>query len=191
MKKNLVFKLGLFCAALVLIATCFVSSAWAKYTKEVTAQDSARVAVFAFDVKQDASIMNQSTTTTQTIDIFTTQFNHIKKNDGKNVVGTDKLIAPGSHGTCEFIVSGSTSEVSLQFVFQLAVENNNIPIEFSLDGSTWYTVDKLDDFNAAAKTKFVESCITPKNNAITKELALANNIITIPNSEPSIIVLMN
>lgn len=144
MKKNLWFKLGLFCAALVLVATCFITGAWAKYTKTVTATDSARVAKFAFEVKADEVEM---TTTTQTIDIFGTTLDHIKQvsaTDKSNKVGADKIIAPGSHG--DFKISlANNGEVALKFEAKCTEEKNadNIPLAFSING-TDYGYDSLN-----------------------------------------------
>ena len=117
MKKNLVFKLGLFCAALVLIATCFVSSAWAKYTKTVSATDSARVAKFAVNVKEGS--VNFTTPAAAKIDVFGTALENIYK-DGSVNKNTEKLIAPGSHG--EFtIVFENTSEVAVKYTLSGSV----------------------------------------------------------------------
>lgn len=136
MKKNLVFKLGLFCAALVLIATCFVSSAWAKYTKTVSATDSARVAKFVFDVR-----MGQNGAETQingdsvNFDIFTTDFEEIyQDSNNKNVAGK-KLVAPGSKGQFDVEVTNG-SEVDVNVKYTAIIDNpHNVPIVFSTDPS--------------------------------------------------------
>ena len=137
MKKNLVFKLGLFCAALVLIATCFVSSAWAKYTASVSASDEATVAKFAFDVQDDHATSLKS----GTLDIFeTTYFEHIKNDAGKNTLddGT-KLIAPGSYGTFKIVVS-STSQVALDVSIDATVTGAAVPFEWYVGEYTTGTV---------------------------------------------------
>ena len=148
MKKNLVFKLGLFCAALVLIATCFVSSAWAKYTQTVTASDSARVAKFVFQVEEkDASVPANRT---QTIALFDTVFTNIK--GANNQVSGEKLLAPGSTGSFVLDISWEGSEVSLDIDFSAAVTNTaNIPVEWSLDG-----VNYSGNLNDLLATKHVE-----------------------------------
>lgn len=154
MKKNLVFKLGLFCAALVLVATCFVTNAWAKYTKSVTASDSARVAKFAFTVSEGATAFSDETA----IDVFGTTLTNIRQHtDGKNLGQIDaaKLIAPGSHGDFE-IELANNSEVALQFALS-AVDTNagNIPIKWSYDNwSTEHTT--LDGCLFAATTEYAD-----------------------------------
>lgn len=133
MKKNLTFKLGLFCAALVLVATCFVTNAWAKYTKSVTAGDSARVAKFVVEANHnDKDMMHE----TFTLDIFTTAMSNIYK-DSTNKVNEVKLIAPGSHGQFQ-VEYVSKSEVAVQFEMSAVVANSHsIPLQWSLDNIHW------------------------------------------------------
>ena len=134
MKKNLTFKLGLFCAALVLVATCFVTNAWAKYTKSVSAGDSARVAKFVVEANHnDKDMMHEEFT----LDIFTTAMSNIYKDSSTNNVNVEKLIAPGSHGQFQ-VQYVSNSEVAVQFEMSAVVANShNIPLQWSLDESTW------------------------------------------------------
>lgn len=142
MKKNLFFKLGLFCATLVLVATCFITNAWAKYTKTVTATDTARVAKFEVAVKNGTTEITDNTT----IDIFTTQLEHIKKDaSGKNIV-SDKLIAPGSHGKFEVVVENKSEvSVTLKLTGTIAYEGlpagvTSVPVKFYV-GTTEPTDD--------------------------------------------------
>lgn len=132
MKKNLVFKLGLFCAALVLVATCFVTNAWAKYTKTTLAWDEARVA--KFDVSTEIA-ETEIQTGTQQIEIFDTAFNHIYNANDKGTDGK-KLIAPGSTGTFDIVLT-NTSEVTVEYDLK-AVDTNTglIPLVWSADGES-------------------------------------------------------
>lgn len=137
MKKNLWFKLGLFCTALVLVATCFISTAWAKYTSTATLTDSARVASFV--VKNQG---NKFSSETQNLQLFDTTLEHIYKTEGKNV-NAQKLIAPGSNGKKTISVS-SNSEVDVKFEFSgNDTNNNNIPLVFTIEnddsGKTYTT----------------------------------------------------
>lgn len=142
MKKNLFFKLGLFCATLVLVATCFITNAWAKYTKTVTATDTARVAKFEVAVKNGDTEITENTT----IDIFTTQLEHIKQDaNGKNIV-SDKLIAPDSHGKFEVVVENKSEvSVTLKLTGTIAYEGlpgdvTSVPVKFYV-GTTAPTDD--------------------------------------------------
>ncbi len=132
MKKNLWFKLGLFCTALVLVATCFISSAWARYTTSATVTDSARVAKFDVDFKQGKTTF---TGTAAEINLFGTELAHIYQGNttagNKNVNGTTKLIAPGSEGSATIEVV-NTSEVDIVINMTATVTANNVPLQFSV-----------------------------------------------------------
>lgn len=130
MKKNLFFKLGLFCAALVLVATCFITSAWAKYTKTVSATDTARVAKFEVTVvdKDNTKIESENAE----INIFGTQLSNIKKDENGDNIATEKLIAPGSEGSFLIKITNS-SEVSIRYTLTCELENtSNVPLVFCL-----------------------------------------------------------
>lgn len=126
MKKNLWFKLGLFCTALVLVATCFISSAWAKYTSSTTLTDTARVA--KFDVAMPG---------TAQFNLFDTKLTNIVKDGaGVNAVSDENVIAPGSHGEYTFVISNS-GEVAVSFTFTVTDTNtSSIPLKFKVEGST-------------------------------------------------------
>lgn len=167
MKKNLFFKLGLFCAALVLVATCFITNAWAKYTKTVSATDTARVAKFEVAVKNNDNPITDNTT----IDIFTTQLDHIKKDDNSNNVVTDKLVAPGSKGSFNIVVE-NTSEVSitLKLTGTITYENlpvgvNSVPVKFYVgDGEP--TTDS--DYKALSEISIASEVINVNDSNQTK-----------------------
>lgn len=150
MKKNLVFKLGLFCAALVLVATCFVTNAWAKYTKSVTATDTARVAKFAFTVNEAGAGGWASDTN---ITVFDTTMVNILGDADDDKVGTVKLIAPGSKGSFTIEMSNQ-SEVTLQFELTATdTKTADIPVKWKFD--TYATkYDSLQECLAAATTEY-------------------------------------
>ena len=162
MKKNLVFKLGLFCAALVLVATCFVTNAWAKYTKTANASDSARVAKFTVKANHNGSDVLHNTFE---LNIFTTELTNIYQDGGKNI-HTEKLIAPGSYGN--FVVEHvSDSEVAVKFEMSATVTNaDNIPVKWSLIG-TEGAADWTADLNAllGTTTHTINADNDPANNS--------------------------
>ena len=138
MKKNLVFKLGLFCAALVLVA-----NAWAKYTTSAATTDSARVAKFAVSLNgnQNENFKNFE------FDVFTTKFDNIVQNTSKeNKVDTTKIIAPGSYGSFDIIID-SDSEVAVHFDFIVESElnTNNIPLVWTLNGNEYDSLTEVFD----------------------------------------------
>lgn len=150
MKKNLMFKLGLFSAALVLVATCLVTGTWAKYTTTVTGTDTATVAKWSIEVN-DSSITVASPTVT--FDLFNT----IKDTDGTNDE-TDvaaNLIAPGTSGLFELKVE-NLSEVNATYEISFTETNAaNVPLQYSTDGTTWK--DSIADINVAATAIAMET----------------------------------
>jgi len=153
MKKNLWFKLGLFCAALVLVATCFITGAWAKYTKTVTATDTARVAKFAVNVKNGDTTITDNTS----IDIFTTKLDNIYQDGDSKNVNSEKLIAPGSHGSFQIVVENSSEvAVALKLTGSLTFANaTSVPVKFYV-GTTAPTNDNeyknLEDLTISNET---------------------------------------
>lgn len=138
MKKNLVFKLGLFCAALVLVATCFVTNAWAKYTTTVSATDTAKVAKWSVAFKAGDTTVSQNTE----IELFKTEMSNIYPNDddeyAENVHDGKALIAPGSTGT--FVLEfSSSSQVAVSYVVALTENSTSIVIDEGDDAGT-YTI---------------------------------------------------
>lgn len=126
MKKNLWFKLGLFSTALVLVATCFISTAWAKYTKDTSLTSDARVALFKVNYDDN------KTAFTTTLNLFSTSLNHIYKT-GDNNVGSDSknLIAPGSHGSQTIKVQNNGEvDVQISLAKTAANQENGIPLVF-------------------------------------------------------------
>ena len=163
MKKNLWFKLGLFCTALVLVATCFITSAWAKYTKTVSATDSARVAKFEIDVKEGEHTFAESAT----MDIFKTNLNHIVSNGEENKVDNDRIIAPGSNGSTTITVSNK-SEVSVRFTATAEDTNEkHIPLVFKVVGSD----ATYNTFKDAVEAAFgTETVLLPNATSVSKTI---------------------
>lgn len=152
MKKNLTFKLGLFCAALVLVSTCFITNAWARYTKTVTATDTARVAKFVVDFKDGETNSEISTS----IDIFGTKLNNIIADEnGNNVASSAKIIAPGSFGSFEVDITN----------------NSEVSVKVSLEGTTTLskTVTGVDD--STMPIKFCVSDTIPANDSSYKTIS--------------------
>ena len=169
MKKNLTFKIGLFCAALVLVATCFVTSAWAKYTKTVSATDSARVALFSVNVKEGS--VDFTTPAAAEIDIFGTQLANIYKHDSTNNVSEDgkKLIAPGSKG--EFVITfENTSEVAVRYTLAGGVnlEADVLPQLVWKIGSNEY-----ETLEAALASVTVELKATDGSTTVSKDVTIS------------------
>ncbi len=152
MKKNLTFKLGLFCVALVLVSTCFITNAWARYTSTVTATDTARVAKFDVTFKNGTTKIENNAQ----INIFDTSLKNIKQDENEKNVNTEKLVAPGSNGSFQIVVTNK-SEVSVKITIggELVDASGNklsgdaTPIKFCVkaDGSSLSDSDTFTDLN--------------------------------------------
>ena len=133
MKKNLMFKLGLFCAALVLVATCLVTGTWAKYTStKALTSDTATVA--KWDIKVEGLSMVTENPTID-FDLFTTIVDTIDGNTDADVA--KGKIAPGTKGLFVLDVEND-SEVNATFAIAFTATNASVvPLQFSTDGTTW------------------------------------------------------
>ena len=140
MKKNVMMRVASALLVAVLMTTCAISGTFAKYTTTATGSDTARVA--KWDVKLNGTTVANSTFT---FDLFKTI------NDTLGGAETDidpadgTIIAPGTQGSFEIILKND-SEVTAEYVIDYTVTNaNNIPVVFSLDGTTWKnSIDELD-----------------------------------------------
>lgn len=142
MKKNRMMRLASVLLVCVLLTTSVISGTFAKYVTEYTAEDTARVALFkvtAFGTTADA------TTETVTVDIFDKSkvYDTINADYTSGVEDTDILdgtdiaiIAPGSWGIFSFVVKNE-SEVDVTYDIDYTVNEAGVPLEWSLNGSTW------------------------------------------------------
>ena len=148
MKKNTMMRVASALLVAVLLTTCAISGTFAKYVSTATAEDSARVARWSFEVGAGNDI---ATATTFTFDLFKT----IKDTDGSDeddispADGT--IIAPGTQGSFD-IVLNNKSEVTANYAIDYTVDNDdNIPVKFSVDGTNW--TDDLADVAASEATE--------------------------------------
>lgn len=124
LRKGLVFSLVL----LSVISLGSVAGTYAKYTSNAVGTDSARVAKWSFTVGGTET----ATTDTFTFNLFKTTYTNVASENG-----TDKVIAPGTEGSFD-IVLANASEVNAEYDVEYDVTNtNNIPVEFSVDGTNW------------------------------------------------------
>ena len=124
LRKGLVFSLVL----LSVISLGSVAGTYAKYTSTAAATDSARVAKWSFTVGGTET----ATSDTFTFNLFNTTYDNVASANG-----TDKVIAPGTEGFFD-IVLANASEVNATYDVVYEVTNtNNIPVEFSVNGTDW------------------------------------------------------
>ena len=130
--------------ALALLMTCMVSGTMAKYTSSATGSDTATVAKWSIEVN-DTEIATASPATL-TFGLFDT-INEADTTTAEDSVSAGK-IAPGTGGAFALKVE-NLSEVDAKYTISLSETNaNNVPIQYSLDKTTWK--DDLTEINADA-----------------------------------------
>lgn len=135
----------------VAISAYSVGGTYAKYTSSISGSTStARVAKWAFEFKQGDEA---ATTNTFTFNLFDT----VKEADTSSTEEhvhpsntADKVIAPGTGGSFSIKLTNK-SEVDATYAVNYTVTNTgNIPVEFSLDGSTWVAWNALSNVSDTA-----------------------------------------
>ena len=139
-KHNKTLKAVAFVLLVTLIALILVSSTYAKYTTELTGTDTAIVANFSVggDTVESFALfdtINEADTTSDESDV------------------ADDRIAPGTGGSFEITVENS-SEVTVEYSLTISETSNasGVPIEYSIDGTNYYTASDFTGINAATDT---------------------------------------
>ena len=137
MKDNKLVKVFLIVLLIAMIGLILVSGTYAKYTTTFTGSDTATVAKFKVS----------SNTTAETFDLFKTA----KEVDGTtaDVDVANGKVAPGTGGKFDIQLTND-SEVKVHYAISLKETNeSNIPIEYSLDGTTYVTAANFASVSAA------------------------------------------
>ena len=158
MRKNKFFMLGIITVFVAILSLTFVSSTFARYTSTVDGDDTARVAKWSFTYTQNAQ--NDKIGAGQDDEnykVIFDLFNTIKDSDGADDdadVENDNdtaIIAPGTSGSFTFSLKND-SEVTAEYHIHFTETNNNdIPLQYSLDGTNWF--NSLADLEAAPAYK--------------------------------------
>ena len=134
---NKMLKLTSFVLLVTMVALTLVSGTYAKYTSTASGTDSAVVA--KWDIKAGVSGSETSITgsnATVAFNLFDT-INDTGNTAAETDVAAGK-IAPGTAGSFEMSIKND-SEVTARYGINYTVTGNNVPIEFSTDGSNWVT----------------------------------------------------
>jgi hypothetical protein len=137
-KTSKTARITMLLVVLCLISTAMLSGTFAKYTSEFAGEDTALIA------KWDISVTDGEDNVlggVQSLDLFKHAFN-------QNIItgaGTDKIIAPGVSGDFTLKVE-NIGDVAAEVVFDLAASGsaNDVPIEYSIDGSSWVNLGDLE-----------------------------------------------
>ena len=136
MKDNKLVKVFLIALLIVMVGLILVSGTYAKYTTTFTGSDTATVAKFKVS----------SNTTAETFDLFKTA----KEVDGTTADAevVNGKVAPGTGGKFDIQLTND-SEVKVHYAISLKETNeSNIPIEYSLDGTTYVTAENFASVSA-------------------------------------------
>lgn len=112
LKKNWTMRAAVLMFALVLITSCFVGGTFAKYVKNGSGTDSARVAKFGVTVTANGELFAKEYATDDAAAVGAI---------AKSVVSTDKVVAPGTKSAADFVgaaVTG-TPEVAVRVSYKL------------------------------------------------------------------------
>ena len=146
-KRSIMIRVMAVLSVVMMFTMCFVGGTFAKYTSSGSGFDSATVAKWSFNV---------GGTDIATENSFTFNlFNTVKDTGGANEDDINpadgSIIAPGTQGSFELVLTNA-SQVTAQYAIDYTVTNtNNIPVEFSVDGTHWSS--ELTDVTASDETK--------------------------------------
>jgi len=135
-KKKSLWRVMVLLVVVALISSWWLTNSFAKYTLTVSSLDAkARVAQFLSEGSLTFTPFDSIYELTNDATVSTTEESHV------HPANSDKVIAPGTGGKYDIDVtstaSGSTEvDVTYNLSFE-EVSNDGIPIEYSLDNSTW------------------------------------------------------
>ena len=149
MKKNGLSRFAILVLILAMTSMTLVSGTFAKYTSEISGSDTATVAKWAWKIGNEDITTAALATNGFTLNLFDTiKDSNLTSNEADVATG---LIAPGTSGQFQISLQ-NMSEVNAQYAIDLAetTNANDIPIEYSTDGTTWVTADNLAGVSATA-----------------------------------------
>lgn len=146
-KRSIMIRVMAVLSVVMMFTICFVGGTFAKYTSSGSNSDSATVAKWSFKVGET----DIATSNSFKFDLFDT----VKDTGGANETDINpadrSIIAPGTQGSFALVLTNA-SQVTAQYAIDYTVTNtNNIPVEFSVDGTHWSS--ELTDVTASDETK--------------------------------------
>ena len=160
MKKNRMMRLASGLLVAVLLSTCTISSTFAKYVTEGSANDSARVAKFGVTVTGTTGDANQA---------FAKEYAASDADyTGVSVAASVNVIAPGTSGTMSTLEVTGTPEVAVRVTYTPTVELDN----------NWIDADDTTKFYCPLKVTVGETtlCGLDYTSADAFETAIKDNI---------------
>ena len=132
-RDNKLLKFTAFILLITLVALILVSGTYAKYTSSASGFDTATVAKWSIQVS-GTEIAVKGTAPTVEFNLFNT-IKDTGSTANETDVATDK-IAPGTEGAFDLIIKNA-SEVNAKYSIDFTISDNTVPLQFSIDGTTW------------------------------------------------------
>ena len=146
-RSSMMVRLVAALAVTMMFTMCFVGGTFAKYTSSGTGTDTATVA--KWDIRVNGSEI--ATSDTFTFDLFQTITDSDLTSAETDIAPADgSIIAPGTSGKFSIAIQ-NLSQVNATYAIDYTVTNtDNIPVEFSTNGTDWKTnINDLDVTNVA------------------------------------------
>lgn len=144
MKKSPMLRAAAVMVVLCMALSCAVFGTMAKYTSYVEGSDSVTVAKWSFTQNGTELIVDGEDAVTFNL------FETITNVDGSDEEHVDAdRIAPGTAGTFDIAVKNE-SEVDAEYTIDYTVNNNGVPVKYSIDGGQTWTDDLADVTTAVA-----------------------------------------
>ena len=133
-RSSMMVRLVAVLAVTMMFTMCFVGGTFAKYTSSATGTDSATVA--KWDIRVNGSEI--ATSDIFTFDLFQTSPDRDLMSAETDIAPADgSIIAPGTSGKFSIAIQ-NLSQVNATYTIDYTVTNtNNIPVEFSTNGTDW------------------------------------------------------
>lgn len=155
-KSSMMVRMAALLFVTMMFTMCFVGGTFAKYTSSATGTDSAAVAKWSIKVNT-ADIATAGGMFT--FDLFNTvKDSDLSSNETDMNPVDGSIIAPGTSGKFDIVIKNE-SQVNATYSIDYTVENdNNIPVQFSTDGTNWKTnINDLDVSDVAINMSATET----------------------------------
>ena len=175
MKNKSLTKITALVLLVTMITLVIISGTLAKYTSEYDGAGTAIVAKWDVTVTDlDDVELSESATfdlfdATKVYDLDgVTDFTTETVTDDADVYnGTDKaIVAPGKWGKVGFKVKiGADNDVTVKYGIDITKLETDLPLQFSVDGTTWKTADEIKTELASGAYSITEKTVQPRATA--------------------------
>lgn len=172
-KRNIAARLGVVALVLTLVTTSLTAGTLAKYTEAKTAEATAYIAAFSFDVSDTVSGSKQVWSQDHS---FAMEASNYKDDKDYTVGGSTAVLAPGAKGSIPIMVDLSGTEVAVLLEANIKLKDaNTFPEDMRL--SSKYSINGGTQQNGLANQAFPTD---PSNDGKT---ALLNSTLILPEAE--------